>query len=119
MSQSACFSSSRTLYDKRAGVLTGKVAVAKGNDGAFTETPAEGGGGGGEGEEDAKGTVGVPGFWLRAMMNHGMLQETVAEEDVAALEYLDDVRCVDKEDYTVRLGWFGVGSDRSVEGLGV
>lgn len=85
-------------------MLTGKVDVAKGNDGAFSEmaaapAPAEAG----EGEGEKKGTAGVPEFWLRAMMNHQGLQDTIAEEDVPALEYLADVRCIDKEDYTVRL----------------
>ncbi len=89
-------------------MLTGKTEVAKqGNDGAWAETAPDPTTATAEG--DAKGTVGVPGFWLQAMANHGMLQETIAEEDVGALEYLADVRCIDKEDYTVRVLGAGFG----------
>ena len=79
--------------------------VTKGNDGAFTEAPADPAAApasAGAGEGDAPSGP-VPGFWLQAMMNHGMLVSTVAEEDVAALEHLVDIRCVDKEDLTVRI----------------
>lgn len=98
----------RKLYDKRGDVLAGKVDVAKGNDGTLSETEPSAA----AAEEGEKiGTVGVPEFWVRALMNHGGVQETIAEEDLPALEYLQDVRCVDKEDYTVcavRLGWPGL-----------
>lgn len=90
-------SAHRKLYDKRGDVLAGKVDVAKGNDGTLSETEPS--------SEEDKGTVGVPEFWVRALMNHGGVQETIAEEDLPALEYLADVRCVDKEDYTVRAVW--------------
>lgn len=99
----------RKLYDTRAGVLAGQVEVAKAEDGTLSEAPGAGANAATEGEEAAKGTAGMPGFWLRAMMNHGMLQECVTEEDAPALEYLSDVRCIDKEDYTVRRGGFCLG----------
>jgi nucleosome assembly protein 1-like 1 len=72
-------------------VLTGHTDVTKEEDGSFTET-----------NPDPATEAGVPEFWLRAMLNHEMLRDTIAEEDLPALELLTDVRCVDKEDYTVR-----------------
>lgn len=74
--------------------MTGKVDVVKGDDGTLSEAEAK--------AEEGEKKKGVPEFWVRALMNHGGVQETIAEEDIPALEYLADVRCVDKEDYTVR-----------------
>jgi nucleosome assembly protein 1-like 1 len=46
-------------------------------------------------EDDVKG---VPGFWLRAFMNHSALADLIHERDLLAFEYLVDVRSASHEE---------------------
>lgn len=48
-----------------------------------------------EPEEDVKG---VPGFWLRAFMNHSVLADLIQERDLPAFEFLNDVHSVSHEE---------------------
>ncbi|KAI9921168.1 hypothetical protein PsorP6_001256 [Peronosclerospora sorghi] len=46
-------------------------------------------------EEDVKG---IPGFWLRAFMNHSVLADLIQERDLPAFEFLVDVHSVSHEE---------------------
>lgn len=77
------------FYSQRAEIVTGAKevdAVVNGEgktDGASEE------------DENVKG---VPGFWLRAFMNHSALADLIHERDLPAFEYLLDVRSASHED---------------------
>lgn len=43
-------------------------------------------------DEAAEDVKGIPGFWLRALMNHSAVADMVQERDLEALQYLIDVR---------------------------
>ena len=69
------------LYDQRVGVINGETTpVAVSEEDKVDEN---------EDEED----VGLPGFWLQALANHQVTGEMITEEDVDALESIQDVRC--------------------------
>lgn len=80
------------FYAQRAEIVSGAKeveAVLNGEgDAAEGETPAS--------EEDAN-VKGVPGFWLRAMMNHSVLADLIHERDLPAFEFLVDVRSTSHE----------------------
>ncbi len=85
------------LFAKRASVVSGEVDVEEKEDGVFEEkpgTPAA------VGEDGAPPSLAVPDFWTKAMLSHSTLAQMVEPADVPALQFLTEVRCVDKEDYT-------------------
>ncbi|OQS05058.1 inactive ubiquitin carboxyl-terminal hydrolase [Thraustotheca clavata] len=44
-------------------------------------------------EDKAKDTtVGIPKFWLKALMNHPVVEQIITDRDIPALEFLKDVR---------------------------
>jgi nucleosome assembly protein 1-like 1 len=70
------------LYDSRSDIVTGKTDCLQKNE-----------------EKDNKAEEkGIPHFWLTAILHHEVFQETVQEEDIALLEQLIDVKCIDDED---------------------
>ncbi|RCI13628.1 hypothetical protein L249_5513 [Ophiocordyceps polyrhachis-furcata BCC 54312] len=87
------------LYEKRFGIVNGKVEpteeeIQAGEDQEEQpvqgdETPADGG----ITETDISDNVsGIPEFWLSAMKNQVTLAEMITDRDEAALKYLIDVR---------------------------
>ncbi|KAJ0394230.1 hypothetical protein P43SY_003569 [Pythium insidiosum] len=78
------------LYHERAAIVSGtkEVDAVINGEGAQQEEAA------GE-DADVKG---IPGFWLRAFMNHSALADMVQERDVPAFEYLIDVRSASHEE---------------------
>jgi len=80
----------RPLYTSRSDLIAGRadVPATEFND---PEHPAE---------SEGDNVVGVPQFWLRCMLNHDNLAELINAQDVAALEYLLDVQCIDKAELT-------------------
>ena len=71
------------FYQQRADIVSGVKEVD-----AVVAASAE------EEEEEVKG---VPGFWLRAFMNHSALADLIQERDLPAFEFLKDVRSVSHE----------------------
>lgn len=71
------------LYKERAQIISGEKEV-----GAVTT------------EEDTEGNneKGIPGFWLRALMNHSVVEQVITEKDLPALEYLVDIRSTSHEE---------------------
>lgn len=85
-------------YEKRKDVIQGKVEpteeeVSKGS--KVMEVKEEG-------EEpektDESAPKGIPDFWLTAMKNHEMVDETIFQRDEPCLKYLSDVRCKNFDD---------------------
>lgn len=74
------------LYAERAEIVSGTK-----------EVPAVVSGEGLSAEEIAEDVKGVPGFWVRALMNHSALAEMVQERDLQALEFLTDVKSTSHE----------------------
>ncbi|KAI9998281.1 hypothetical protein PInf_002656 [Phytophthora infestans] len=72
------------FYKQRAEIVSGAKEVE-------TVTAAQQA----EAEEDVKG---VPGFWLRAFMNHSVLAELIQERDLPAFEFLTDVHSASHEE---------------------
>ncbi|DAZ94263.1 TPA: hypothetical protein N0F65_011895 [Lagenidium giganteum] len=78
------------MYRERAEIVAGSKevdAVLSGEGLQQEEASAE--------EDDVKG---IPGFWLRALMNHSLLEELIHERDLPAFEYLVDIRSSSHED---------------------
>ena len=50
--------------------------------------------------ENGEGQIGVPNFWISAMVQNETVSSSISEEDVAALEYLTDIKCIDNEEMT-------------------
>ncbi|TYZ53632.1 hypothetical protein PybrP1_002991 [[Pythium] brassicae (nom. inval.)] len=73
------------FYRQRAEIVTGAKEV----DAVVDSEVAS--------DEDAN-VKGVPGFWLRAFMNHSALADLIHERDLPAFEYLLDVRSASHED---------------------
>ncbi|KAG3113588.1 hypothetical protein PI124_g7029 [Phytophthora idaei] len=78
------------FYKQRAEIVSGAKEVD-----AVTAAAAEPQQAGAEAAEDVKG---VPGFWLRAFMNHSVLAELIQERDLPAFEHLTDVHSVSHEE---------------------
>ncbi|GMF28360.1 unnamed protein product [Phytophthora lilii] len=78
------------FYAQRAEIVSGAKEVE-----AVTAAPAEPQEADAEAEEDVKG---VPGFWLRAFMNHSVLADLIQERDLPAFEFLTDVHSVSHEE---------------------
>lgn len=77
------------FYKQRAEIVTGaKEVEAVVNGEGKTE---------GASEED-ENVKGVPGFWLRAFMNHSALADLIHERDLPAFEFLLDVRSASHEE---------------------
>ncbi|CAH0480659.1 unnamed protein product [Peronospora belbahrii] len=76
------------FYQQRAEIVSGAKEVE-----AVTAAAAEL-----EQVEDEENVKGVPGFWLRAFMNHSALAELIQERDLPTFEYLMDVRSVSHEE---------------------
>lgn len=77
------------FYHQRAEIVSGAKEVE-----AVTAAAAEPQ----EGDADAEENVtGVPGFWLRAFMNHSVLADLIHERDLPAFEFLTDVHSVSHE----------------------
>ncbi|KAG6621980.1 nucleosome assembly protein 1 [Phytophthora cinnamomi] len=70
------------FYQQRAEIVSGAKEVE-----AVTAAAAEPQQADADAEEDVKG---VPGFWLRAFMNHSVLAELIQERDLPAFEFLTD-----------------------------
>jgi nucleosome assembly protein 1-like 1 len=66
------------LYAERALVVSGEKEVATADEMA--------------GETEQTKTVGIPGFWVKAMMNHPVVEQIITERDLPALEFLKDVK---------------------------
>ncbi|KAF0700084.1 Aste57867_9363 [Aphanomyces stellatus] len=66
------------LYAERALVVSGEKEVATAEDKA-SET------------EETK-TVGVPQFWMKALLNHPDVEQMITDRDMPALEFLKDVK---------------------------
>ncbi|CAK4084332.1 unnamed protein product [Aphanomyces euteiches] len=66
------------LYAERALVVTGEKEVATDEEKA-SET------------EETK-TVGVPQFWMKALLNHPEVEQMITDRDMPALEFLKDVK---------------------------
>lgn len=78
------------FYKQRAEIVSGEKevdAVLSGEGAPQEGASAE--------EENVKG---VPGFWLRAFMNHSALADLIHERDLPAFEYLVDVRSASHEE---------------------
>lgn len=71
------------LYEKRAGIVSGR-----------TKVDAE--------QSVDDNVVGIPGFWLRAFMNHSAIAEIIEDHDVPVFAYLMDVRSISHEEDNVR-----------------
>uniref|UniRef100_K3WY75 Nucleosome assembly protein n=1 Tax=Globisporangium ultimum (strain ATCC 200006 / CBS 805.95 / DAOM BR144) TaxID=431595 RepID=K3WY75_GLOUD len=78
------------FYKQRAEIVSGEKEV----DAVLNGEGAQQEGASSE-EEDVKG---VPGFWLRAFMNHSALADLIHERDLPAFEYLVDVRSASHEE---------------------
>ncbi|KAE9338832.1 hypothetical protein PR003_g11312 [Phytophthora rubi] len=77
------------FYHQRAEIVSGAKEVE-----AVTAAAAEPQ----EGDADAEENVtGVPGFWLRAFMNHSVLADLIHERDLPAFEFLTNVHSVSHE----------------------
>ncbi|CAM9850567.1 unnamed protein product [Chrysoparadoxa australica] len=80
-------------YSKRAQILSGQLKVEvdlekEGGEQLMAEANADL-------EEDT--TPGIPHFWLQCLLRHEAMADIIEEKDVEALQYLEDVRCVEKE----------------------
>ncbi|EQC37203.1 hypothetical protein SDRG_05429 [Saprolegnia diclina VS20] len=64
------------LYDERALVVTGEKEVASADEKA----------------EEAEPSVGIPKFWVKALMNHPMIEQMITDRDIPALEFLKNVK---------------------------
>ncbi|KAL7690906.1 putative nucleosome assembly protein (NAP) [Plasmopara halstedii] len=78
------------FYKQRAEIVSGSKEVD-----AVTAASADSQKASTDLEDDVKG---VPGFWLRAFMNHSVLAELIQERDLPAFEFLIDVRSVSHEE---------------------
>ncbi|KAF1324749.1 Nucleosome assembly protein 1, partial [Globisporangium splendens] len=78
------------FYKQRAEIVSGEKEV----DAVLNGEGAQQEGASAE-EENVKG---VPGFWLRAFMNHSALADLIHERDLPAFEYLVDVRSASHEE---------------------
>lgn len=77
------------FYSQRAEIVTGAKEVETVTSGeGLTQEDLEG--------EDAD-VKGIPGFWLRAFMNHSVLADLVHERDLPAFEFLLDIRSTSHE----------------------
>uniref|UniRef100_A0AAV1THC5 Nucleosome assembly protein n=1 Tax=Peronospora matthiolae TaxID=2874970 RepID=A0AAV1THC5_9STRA len=74
------------FYQQRADIVSGVKEVD-----AVVAASTE------EEEEEEEEVKGVPGFWLRAFMNHSALADLIQERDLPAFEFLKDVRSVSHE----------------------
>ncbi|CCK69246.1 histone chaperone NAP1 KNAG_0C01330 [Huiozyma naganishii CBS 8797] len=88
------------LYRSRGGIVSGKERptgeqVAKGA--ALEEKLA---GVDTEGEGDDGDAEGIPSFWLTALENLPVVNETITDRDAAVLEYLEDIQLEYLEDTT-------------------
>eukprot|EP00644_Phytophthora_capsici_P015016 jgi/Phyca11/511132/fgenesh2_kg.PHYCAscaffold_76_\ len=70
------------FYHQRAEIVSGAKEVE-----AVTAAAAEPQ----EGVDAEENVKGVPGFWLRAFMNHSVLADLIQERDLPAFEFLTDV----------------------------
>jgi nucleosome assembly protein 1-like 1 len=52
-------------------------------------------------EEAQENVKGIPGFWVRALMNHSIVEQIITERDLPALEHLIDVRSTSHEENNV------------------
>ncbi|RLN96391.1 hypothetical protein BBJ28_00003194 [Nothophytophthora sp. Chile5] len=75
------------FYHQRAEIVTGAKEVD-----AVSAEPQT------EGDADEEDVKGVPGFWLRALMNHSVLADLIHERDLAAFEFLADVHSASHEE---------------------
>ncbi|KDO29339.1 hypothetical protein SPRG_05875 [Saprolegnia parasitica CBS 223.65] len=64
------------LYDERALVVTGEKEVASADEKA----------------KEAEPSVGIPKFWVKALMNHPMVEQMITDRDIPALEFLKNVK---------------------------
>ncbi|TDH73007.1 hypothetical protein CCR75_008383 [Bremia lactucae] len=78
------------FYKQRADIVSGAREVE-----AVTAATAESSEADIIPEEIVKG---VPGFWLRAFMNHSVLSELIQERDLPVFEFLNDVHSISHED---------------------
>ncbi|OWZ18219.1 Nucleosome assembly protein 1 [Phytophthora megakarya] len=78
------------FYQQRAEIVSGAKEVD-----AVTAAAAEPQEASAEADADVKG---VPGFWLRAFMNHSVLADLIQERDLPAFEFLTDVHSVSHEE---------------------
>ncbi|GMF45967.1 unnamed protein product [Phytophthora fragariaefolia] len=78
------------FYQQRAEIVSGAKEVD-----AVTAAAAEPQQADADASEDVKG---VPGFWLRAFMNHSVLADLIQERDLPAFEFLTDVHSVSHEE---------------------
>ncbi|OQR97879.1 nucleosome assembly protein 1 [Achlya hypogyna] len=62
------------LYAERSLVVMGEKEVASAED------------------KEKDNTVGIPKFWLKALMNHPMVEQIITDRDIPALEFLKDVK---------------------------
>ncbi|CAI5723779.1 unnamed protein product [Peronospora destructor] len=74
------------FYQQRAAIVSGTKEVEAVT--AATAEPQE------TDVEDEENVKGIPGFWLRAFMNHSALTDLIQERDLPAFEFLTDVRSV-------------------------
>lgn len=79
----------KPFYQQRAEIVSGAKEVE-----AVTAAAAEPQ----EGDAEAEDVKGVPGFWLRAFMNHSVLADLIQERDLPAFEFLTDVHSVSHEE---------------------
>ena len=49
---------------------------------------------------DAEKEKGVPNFWIQVFGNHPVVAEIIAEQDIPALSFLQDIRCDYNDSYT-------------------
>ncbi|CAH0485052.1 unnamed protein product [Peronospora farinosa] len=74
------------FYQQRAEIVSGTKEVEAVT--AATAEPQE------TDVEDEDNVKGIPGFWLRAFMNHSALADLIQERDLPAFEFLTDVHSV-------------------------
>ncbi|KAF4320894.1 hypothetical protein BBO99_00003700 [Phytophthora kernoviae] len=79
------------FYKQRAEIVSGTKEVEAVTSAASEPQEADAA----ETGEDVKG---VPGFWLRAFMNHSVLADLIQERDLPAFEFLTDVHSVSHEE---------------------
>ena len=78
------------LYQKRADIIAGKL------DGEIDdENKDDADDGDGDNSEKVKG---IPQFWVLALAHMEVVADLLTEEDIACLESLEDIKCIDHDD---------------------
>jgi len=91
----------KPMFEKRAQIIAGTIPVEaipkESEEGAEGEAAT---GAAAEEEEEESEDVGIPNFWLQAMVQSNDCNEFITEEDVPALKHLKDITVDYNDSYT-------------------